>query len=229
MSYIANQTDIAIAHLLFDWEKYEICLNVLQALELKGFVNHKLKKLRAFSLINTDRTVEGLSILNELIPECREDKAVVGNILNCSLGLQREISEEVLLAAEEINTPEINLYLAVAYERRGDIASAQKTYWKSLLFNKNAKSKVYGTYWFFSTNHIKGNGEVEISDENTCIIADEVDGNRRVSLGILSKEYLESELNLDDLFIVPTDNAIKRGWIGKKLGRLLNMKVFSII
>uniref|UniRef100_UPI003AF05337 hypothetical protein n=1 Tax=Holdemanella sp. TaxID=1971762 RepID=UPI003AF05337 len=197
LSYIANQTDIAIAHLLFDWEKYEMCLNVLQALELKGFVNHKLKKLRAFSLINTDRTVEGLSILNELIPECREDKAVVGNILNCSLGLQREISEEVLLAAEEINTPEINLYLAVAYERRGDIASAKKTYWKSLLFNKNAKSKVYGTYWFFSTNHIKGNGEVEISDENTCIIADEVDGNRRVSLGILSKEYLESELNLD--------------------------------
>ena len=218
LSYITNQTDIAIAHLLFDWKKYEMCLNVLQALELKGFVNHKLKKLRAFSLINTDRTVEGLSILNELIPECREDKAVVGNILNCSLGLQREISEEVLLAAEEINTPEINLYLAVAYERRGDIASAKKTYWKSLLFNKNAKSKVYGTYWFFSTNHIKGNGEVEISDENTCIIADEVDGNRRVSLGILSKEYLESELNLDDLFIVPTDNAIKRGWIGKKVG-----------
>lgn len=221
LSYITNQTDIAIAHLLFDWKKYEMCLNVLRSLELKGFVNHKLKKLRAFSLINTDRTVEGLSILNELIPECREDKAVVGNILNCSLGLQREISEEVLLAAEEINTPEINLYLAVAYERRGDIASAKKTYWKSLLFNKNAKSKVYGTYWFFSTNHIKGNGEVEISDENTCIIADEVDGNRRVSLGILSKEYLESELNLDDLFIVPTDNAIKRGWIGKKVGAVI--------
>ena len=221
LSYITNQTDIAIAHLLFDWKKYEMCLNVLRSLELKGFVNHKLKKLRAFSLINTDRTVEGLSILNELIPECREDKAVVGNILNCSLGLQREISEEVLLAAEEINTPEINLYLAVAYERRGDIASAKKTYWKSLLFNKNAKSKVYGTYWFFSTNHIKGNGEVEISDENTCIIADEVDGNRRVSLGILSKEYSESEPNLDDLFIVQTANAIKRGWIGKKVGAVI--------
>ena len=40
-------------------------------------------------------------------------------------------------------------------------------------------------------------------------------------MGILSKEYLESELNLDDLFIVPTDNAIKRGWIGKKVGAVI--------
>lgn len=221
LSYISNQTDVAIANLLFEWKKYEMCLNVLQALELKGFANQNLRKLRAFSLINTDRTVEGLSILNELIPECKEDISVVGNILNCSLGLQREISEEVITAAEKINSPEINLYLAVVYERRGDVASAKKLYWKSLLYNKNPKSKVYGTYWFFSNNHIKGNGEIEISDENTCIIADEVDGNRRASLGILSKEYVELDFNLEDLFIVSTDNAIKRGWIGKKVGAVI--------
>ena len=221
LSYIANQTDVAIASILFEWKKYEMCLNVLHALELKGVGNKKLKKLRAFSLINTDRTVEGLSILNELIPECKEDDSVVGTILNCSLGLQREISEEVMLAAEKINTPEINLYLAVAYERRGDLEAAKKSYWKSILFNKNVKSKVYGTYWYFSTNHIKGKGEIEISDENTCIIADEVGGKRRVSLGILSKEYVESDLNIDDLFIFPIDNAIKRGWIGKKAGSVI--------
>lgn len=221
LSYIFIQTDAAIAHVLFDWKEYDMCLNVLQALEFKGFTNQKLKKLRALSLINTDKTVEGLSILNELIPECKKDKTVVGNILYCSLGLQREISDEVILAAEEINSPEINLYLAFAYERRGNIESAQRSYWKSLLFNQNAKSKVYGTYWLFSKNHIKGNGKMEISDENTCIIADEIDGNRRVSLGILSKEYVESDLNLSDLFIVSTDNAIKRGWIGKKVGSVI--------
>lgn len=221
LSYISNQTDVAISYLLFDWERYEMCLNVLKALELKGFVNQKLKKLCAFSLINTDRTIEGLSILNEIIPECKEDISVVEIILNCSLGLQREISEEVILAAEKINSPEINLYLAVVYERCGDIESAKRSYRKSLLFNKNDKSKVYGMYWLFSTNHIKGNSKIEISDENTCIIAEEVDGNRRVSLGILSKDYLESDLNLDDLFIVSTDNAIKRGWIGKKVGTVI--------
>lgn len=221
LSYISSQTDIVIANLLYDWKKYEMCLNVLQALELKGFVNQNLKKLRAFSLINTDRTVEGLSILNELVPECRGDISVVGNILNCSLALQREISEEVILAAEKINSPEINLYLAVVYERRGDTESAKKLYWKSLLFNKNAKSKVYGMYWFFSTKHVKGNAEIEISDENTCIIAEEVGGNRRVSLGILSKEYIGSEFNLEGLFIVSTDDAIKRGWIGKKVGAVI--------
>lgn len=218
LSYISNETDVVIAHLLYDWKKYEVCLKVLQALEVKGFANIELKKLRAFSLINTDKAVEGLSFLNELMPECNGDISVVGNILNCSLGLQREISEEVIKAAEKMNSPEINLYLAVVYERRGDMESAKKSYWKSLLYNKNAKSKVYGTYWFFSTKHIKDNGEIERSDENTCIIADEVDGNRRISIGILSKEYVESELNLDDLLIVSTDNAIKRGWIGKKVG-----------
>lgn len=218
LSYISNQTDIAVAKLLFDWKKYEACLNVIQALEFKGFVNKTLKKLRAFSLVNTDRTVEGLSILNELIPECNEDISVVGTILDCSLGLQRAISEDVIIAAEKINSPEINLLLAVAYERRGDIESAKKSYWKSLLFNKNDKSKVYGTYWYFSNNHIKDDSEIEMSDENTCIIADEVGGNRRVSLGILSKEYIESYFNLEELFIVSTDNAIKRGWIGKKVG-----------
>lgn len=221
LSYISNQTDVAIANLLFEWKKYEMCLDVLQALELKGFANQNLKKLRAFSLINTDRTVEGLTILNELITECKEDISVVGNILICSLDLQREISETVILAAEKINSPEINLYLAVVYERRGDIESAKKSYWKSLLYNKNVKSKVYGTYWLFSNNHIKGNGEIEISDENTCIIADEVGGNRRVSLGILSKEYLESDITLEDLLILSTDNAIKQGWIGKKVGAVI--------
>lgn len=221
LSYVYEQTDVAIANLFYDWKKYEMCLNVVKALEIKGFDNRNLKKIRAFSLMNTDRMVEGLSILNELMPECKEDVSVVGSILNCSLVLQREISEEVILAAENINSPEMNLYLAVAYERRGDLEAAKKSYWKSLLFNKNVKSKVYGRYWLFSINHIKDNGEIDISDENTCIIADEVDGNRGVSLGILSKEYVESDHSLDELIIVSTDNAIKRGWIGKKVGAVI--------
>lgn len=219
--YINNQTDEIIANIFYSWKRYELCLLVLRSLELKGYRGVYLSKLKAFSLINTEKVVEGLSVLNEIVPQCMDDISVIGNVLNCSLSLQREVSAEVVNAAEKMDSSDIKMFLAVFYERKGDIHEAKKNYWKAIIYNKNNESKVYGAYWFFSINHYKGTIETDISDVDTCIIADELNGNRRIVIGVLTKEYVQGELTIDGIHLVSTDTAVKKGWLGKKIDAII--------
>ena len=158
------------------------------------------------------------------MPEGKDDISVVRNILYCSLGLQREVSEEVINAADKMKTPELMLYLGAIYEQRNDIQTAKKYYWKTLLTNSDDKSKIYGVYWAFSIKHLYGDIKPDVTDEGTCIIAKRTDGDDTVSLGILGKEYVDSELNVENINVFSTDNAIKNGWLNKIVGTNIDFK-----
>lgn len=224
LKYLSMLSDSTIAHIFYDCKKYEMCLNVLKSLEIKGVVNYDLRKLYAFALINAKKSIEGLSALNNLMPEGKDDLSVIRNILYCSLGLQREVSEEVINAADKLKTPELMLYLGAIYEQRNDIQTAKKYYWKTLLANSDDKSKIYGVYWAFSIKHLYGDIKPDVTDEGTCIIAKRTDGDDTVSLGILGKEYVDSELNVENINVFSTDNAIKNGWLNKIVGTNIDFK-----
>ncbi len=216
--YSHFQTDAMIAHIMYDHKRYDVCLKVLNALEVKGIVRSELRKMKGFALINTGKVIEGLDVLNKLIPERQDDVSVIGNILNCSLGLQRDVSDEVIKAADKMAVPEIMLYLADVFERRGDVPTARKYLWKALILNHDDKSKVYGFYWGFAIRHFVGDGKVDTSIEESCIYASQVDGNDNIVIGILSRDYVEDETQIENITLVSTDSAIRNGWYNKKIG-----------
>lgn len=216
LMYLSVLTEISIAHIMYEKQKFSTCIQIVEALEIKKIINPDLKRIKAYSMLRNGKVVEGVYLLNSLVRDYPEDQSLMANIMRFSISLHREVSDEVIQAAIDIGTSDMLMLVGGIYEHRKEYTYAEKCYIKAFLSCTNNQSKIYGVYWFFLIRHGKETSKCDVLEEKVYIKAHSLADNQNYTIAILPSDLIDDSYCLKNTLFVSVDIAIKNGWYGKK-------------
>jgi|GEM_PF-5044151 hypothetical protein len=214
-------SDDAVADIMYKHNRFNACIQIVNAIETRNRVTNNDLCLKAASYFSLENKLEAYKILRGLFEKGDRSTYVVYNFSATSLELKRDIGRDVEKALSDINSSYSLLLLAKIFERKDDRETARTLYIKSLLKNQGDNDLVYAYYldffWKFNFKETKGIAE------NTTIYLTSTISNKQLVVSVCANDLILQESHKwNDTFIISRDIAIKNELLRKNIEDSIN-------
>lgn len=229
-------TDEEIIEIIFDNNRLETCIHMVQALEIRGVASTKILKLKISAYLQLGNKYEAFKELKMMFEKGSRDIFVVYNYVVLLLELKRDVNQEVENALYLLDTSYAYLLLAKLSEKKENTDLAHSLYLKSLIMNQGENNLIYGNYFNFTVTEGRSEEEkIKGIAENTVAYMQQENSKKIKIYAICPKELLPKEMyEWNDALFMSKERAIQKGLLRKKVSEIISVdeneyKIIDII
>lgn len=209
-------TEEIVADMLYKHGKYNVCIEIVCALETRNRAHEGIIRLKAASYMAIGNKIEAYNTLKILFDKGSRDTFTIYNYTIMSLELKRKISSEVEKSLELLDTSYSLLLLAKICEKNGNKKDALHLYTKSLLKNQGENDFAYGNYFGFTMLEKSDVEQINGIAENTTAYLKCSHSENEMCISICSRDLIPDEpYKWNDTIIITKETAIKNDFLRK--------------
>lgn len=229
-------TDEEVIEIIFNNNRLETCIQMVQALETRDIASTKMLKLKISAYLQLGNKYEAFKALKIMFEEENRDTFVVYNYVILSLELKRDVNQDVENALYLLDTSYSYLLLAKLAEQKENVDIARSLYLKSLIMNQGENDLIYGNYFNFSITEGRSEEEkIKGITENTVAYMQQENSKKIKIYAICPKELLPKEMyEWNDALFISKERAIQKDLLRKKVSEIISVdeneyKIIDII